>query len=181
MADLINSVPSWLLCIIVFSAKVLEISIQSVKTVMMVKKQRLIASMLGFSECMCWGLIISGIIVSLSRNFFLLIAYCCGYAVGMYLGSCIESKLALGTRALQIITGNKNLKIVKDYLHENNRGYTVLNGHGGTGAPNYCFVVVLPRKDVNKVTEDIKSITDNKCFVIASDVSKFTGGYGVKK
>ena len=70
-----------LVCLIVCAAKIVEISIQSLKTCMMVKGQRAKAAMLGFVECMIWGLVISTIIGTLGDNYLLLVFYCFGYAV----------------------------------------------------------------------------------------------------
>jgi uncharacterized protein YebE (UPF0316 family) len=82
-------------CLIVCLAKITEITIQSLKTCMMVKGQRLKAAGLGFVECAVWGLVISTIITTLGDNPLLLLFYCGGYATGLFLGSTIENKIAL--------------------------------------------------------------------------------------
>ena len=38
----------------------------------------------------------------------LLLFYCVGYATGLFLGSTIESKIALGTSNLQLIANDEN-------------------------------------------------------------------------
>jgi len=45
---------------------------------------------------------------------------------------------------------------------------------------NMIFIV-LPRRDMNKVLKEIRKECDNKVFVVASDVSKYAGGYGTMK
>ena len=45
-----------LFCLLICAAKVVEISIQSIKTVSMVKGQRTVASVLAFIECLIWPL-----------------------------------------------------------------------------------------------------------------------------
>ena len=59
-------------CLIVCFAKILEISVQSVKTVFMVKGQRIQAAFLGFLECVIWGLVIASIIDTLGDNYLML-------------------------------------------------------------------------------------------------------------
>ena len=165
---------------IVCCAKIVEITIQSLKTCMMVKGQRLKAAGFGFLECTIWGLVISTIIGTLGDNLFLLLFYCIGYATGLFLGSTIESKIALGTSNLELIANEENTKLVIDYLKENNRGYTVFDGHGSTDKMNMIFIV-LPRREMPKVLKEIRKICENKVFVVASDVSKYAGGYGMMK
>ena len=50
MSDFLASIPPIAVCLIVCLAKIVEISIQSLKTVMMVKGQRAKAAMLGFVD-----------------------------------------------------------------------------------------------------------------------------------
>lgn len=180
MSEFLASLPPVLVCLIICAAKIVEISIQSLKTCMMVKGQRLKAAGLGFIECAIWGLVISTIIGTLGDDLFLLLFYCIGYATGLFLGSTIEGKIALGTSNLELIANDDSTKKIVEYLKENGRGYTVLDGYGSTEKMNMIFIV-LPRRDMNKTLKDIRKICDNKVFVVASDVSKYAGGYGMVK
>ena len=66
------------------------------------------------------------------------------------------------------------------YLKENNRGYTVFEGHGSTDKMNMIFIV-LPRREMPKALKEIRNACENKVFVVASEVSKYAGGYGMVK
>jgi uncharacterized protein YebE (UPF0316 family) len=147
---------------------------------MMVKGQRFKAACLGFVECTIWGLVISTIIGTLGDDLFLLLFYCVGYATGLFLGSTLESKIALGTSNLELIASDESTELITAYLKENGRGYTVFNGHGSTDKMNMIFVV-LPRKETPKVLKDIRKACNNKVFVAVSEVSKYAGGYGMIK
>ncbi len=180
MSDFLASIPDALVCLIVCCAKIVEISIQSLKTCMMVKGQRLKAAGLGFIECTIWGLVISTIIGTLGDDYFLLLFYCLGYATGLFLGSTIENKIALGTSNLELIAGDKSTEKITAYLKANNMGYTVFEGHGSTDKMNMIFIV-LPRKETPKALKEIRAACDNQVFVAVSEVSKYAGGYGVVK
>ena len=180
MSEFLASIPPILVCFIVCAAKIVEITIQSLKTCMMVKGQRLKAAGLGFVECTIWGLVISTIIGTLGDNIFLLAFYCVGYATGLFLGSTIENKIALGTSNLELIANDDSTEKITNYLKENNRGYTVFEGHGSTDKMNMIFIV-LPRRETPRVLKDIRKTCDNKVFVVASEVSKYAGGYGMLK
>lgn len=180
MSEFLASIPPAFVCILVCAAKILEITIQSLKTCMMVKGQRLKAAGLGLLECTIWGLVISTIIGTLGDNLLLLAFYCVGYATGLFLGSTLESKIALGTSNLELIANDESTALIIEYLKSNNRGYTVFDGHGSTDKMN-MILIILPRKDVTKVLKEIRALCDNKVFVVASDVSKYAGGYGMMK
>lgn len=180
MSEFLASIPPFAVCLIVCFAKIVEISIQSLKTCMMVKGQRLKAAALGFVECMIWGLVISTIISTLGDNYLLLVFYCAGYAIGLFLGSTIESKIAIGTSNLELIANDENTEKITAYLKENNRGYTVFSGHGSVDKMN-MIIIVLPRKEAGKMLKEIRKMCENKVFVVASEVSKYAGGYGMLK
>ena len=178
--DTIQSIHPILLYLLVCCAKIIEITIQSLKTCMMVKGQRLKAAGLGFVECTIWGLVISTLIGTLGDNVILLLFYCLGYATGLFLGSTIENKIALGTSNLELIASDKSTAKITAYLKERNKGFTVFEGHGSTEKMNMIFIV-LPRKETPKVLKEIRRVCNNQVFVVASEVSKYAGGYGLVK
>ncbi len=180
MSEFLASIHPIFVCLIICSAKIIEITIQSLKTCMMVKGQRLKAAGLGFVECAIWGLVISTIISTLGDNLLLLLFYCIGYATGLFLGSTIENKIALGTSNLELIASEDSTKKIVEYLKEKGMGYTVLDGYGSTDKMNMIFIV-LSRRDTPRVLKDIRRVCDNKVFVAVSEVSKYAGGYGLTK
>ncbi len=180
MSEFLASISPVAVCFIVCIAKIVEITIQSLKTCMMVKGQRLKAAGLGLIECTIWGLVISTIIGTLGDNLFLLAFYAVGYSTGLFLGSTIESKIALGTSNLQLIANDESTEKIIKYLKDREMGYTVFDGHGSTDKMNMIFIV-LPRRETPKALKDIRKECDNKVFVVASEVSKYAGGYGMVK
>lgn len=180
MSEFLSSIHPVAVCFIVCFAKIIEITIQSLKTCMMVKGERLKAAGLGLLECAIWGLVISTIIGTLGDNLILLLFYCVGYAVGLFLGSTLEGKIALGTSSLQLIANDENTEKIIEYLKENSRGYTVFEGQGSTDKMNMIFIV-LPRRDTTVVAKRIRKLCQNNVFVVVDDVNKHSGGYGMLK
>ena len=178
--NVLRNISPILVCLLVCAAKIVEITIQSLKTCMMVKGQRLKAAGLGFIECTIWGLVISTLIGTLGNDLLLLAFYCVGYATGLFLGSTIENKIALGTSNLELIANDKSTEKITEYLKEKNMGYTVFEGHGSKDKMNMIFIV-LSRRETPKTLKEIREICDNKVFVVASEVSKYAGGYGMVK
>ena len=171
---------TFLTCLAICGAKVTEISIQSIKTVCMVKGERKLAALLGFVECLVWGFVISSVISSLSSNVWLLLSYCVGYASGLFLGSIIESKIALGTSNIQIMVDEHHVVVVEDYLKSNGHGFTIIDGRGSK-ATMHLIIMVLARKDVKRTMREIRQMCDGDVFMVSSEISNFTGGYGIRK
>ena len=79
-----------------------------------------------------------------------------------------------------MIAGDDSTQKITAYLRENDRGYTVFEGHGSKDKMNMIFIV-LPRRETPAALRDIRKCCDNKVFVVASEVSKYAGGYGMVK
>ena len=180
MSEFLGSIHPVAVCFIVCAAKIIEITIQSLKTCMMVKGERLKAAGLGFIECTIWGLVISTIIGTLGDNLFLLAFYCLGYATGLFLGATLEGKIALGTSSLQLIANAENTAIIIEYLKDSSRGYTVFDGYGSKDRMS-MVMIVLPRRDAHSVLKEIRKLCNNNVFVVVDEVSKYAGGYGMVK
>lgn len=180
MTEFLNTLPAIAVCFIVCFAKIIEISVQSLKTVLMVKGQRVYASLLGFLEVLIWGLVISAVITTLGDDMWLLLFYCVGYSAGLYLGSKLEEKLALGTVSVQIIANPKHTETICKYLKEHGNGYTIFNGHGAQTEAN-LIIIVVQRKQAKKLLKAIRQLCNNEVFEMTSDISRFAGGYGVQK
>ena len=180
MSDILGSIHPAVVCLIVCAAKIVEITIQSLKTCMMVKGQRLKAAGLGLLECAIWGLVISTIIGTLGDNLLLLAFYCVGYATGLFLGSTLEGKIALGTSSLQLIANDDNTARIIEYLKASSRGYTIFGGQGSTDKMN-MILIVLPRRDAASTLKEIRGMCNNNVFVVVNEISKYAGGYGMVK
>ena len=118
MSEFLASLHPIVVCMLVFCSKVAEISVSSIKTTMMVKGQKVQAALLAFLECMIWGLVVSTIISTLGDNLLLLFFYCAGYALGLFVGSTIEGKIALGTTNITLVANQKNTEKIKKNKRE---------------------------------------------------------------
>ena len=74
----------------------------------------------------------------------------------------------------------KNTAKIIEYLHENSRGYTLFEGQGSKEKMD-MILIVLPRRDALPTLKSIRKICQNNVFVVASEVSKYAGGYGMVK
>lgn len=161
-------------------AKTAEIVLQSLNASLIAKGKRRAAVPSIIAECTLWGLVIYSLWAVIGENGWLMIAYCFGYGAGMLLGSVIESRIAVGTSSIQMIANRDYIDTVKSFLTHKQLGFTILSGCGARDE-SYVIIVILPRKDVKKTIAEIEKLCNNKIFIVASEVSQFTGGYSVKQ
>jgi uncharacterized protein YebE (UPF0316 family) len=179
MLEIFKSAPTIVFCLIICVCKIIEVGLSSLKSILMVKGQRFLATGLALIECLVWGFVIAGTIKDLSSNYYWLAAYCAGYTLGWFIGSTIESKLALGTTNVQFIVTSEDLPKIETYLAEHELGYIVTDCRGKNG-PHHKVDVVLARKRAAKIRKGITKLCESTIFVTNYDVPYARGGYGVR-
>ena len=91
-----------LLPLLIFCARIIDVSIGTLRIIFVSKGKRNIAPLLGFFEVLVWILAISEIMQNLN-NWVCYVAYAAGFAAGNYVGMIIEEKLAIGILIIRII------------------------------------------------------------------------------
>jgi uncharacterized protein YebE (UPF0316 family) len=159
-SDLIN----WLLIpLAIFFARILDVSLGTLRIVFLSRGKRNIAPILGFFEVLIWILAISQIMRNLG-NAASYIAYAAGFAAGNYIGLIIEERLAIGLVAIRIFVIHGADVIVKK-VHEVGYGVTKLCGEGSEGAVDIVYSIVQ-RKDLKKIKGIIDEVNPRAFFIV---------------
>lgn len=87
--------------LLIFIAKILDVSMGTVRILLIAKSKRRTASILSFFEMFIWIMAISHIMKNLD-NLTCCIAYAFGYAAGVYIGMVVEEKFSDGSFILKL-------------------------------------------------------------------------------
>lgn len=153
-----------LLPLLIFLARISDVTIGTIRIVMVAKGQKIIAPILGFFEVLIWLLAISKIIQNLD-NWVCYVAYGAGFATGNYIGMIIEEKLAVGIIQLQIITRVDAHKLIEK-LKADGYGITHQEAHGAVEEVSIIYSIVK-RTDLPHVVDIIRTYNPNAFYSIA--------------
>jgi len=153
----------FILPFLIFSARIIDQSIGTVRIVMISKGQKFWAPLLGFFEVLVWLLAISRIFENLD-NWVCYFAYAAGFATGNYIGLKIEEKLAMGIIKIQIIT-RKPADILIEKLLAAGYGITHQDAQGGTEKVSIIYSIIK-RTELPKMAEQIKTYNPNAFYSI---------------
>jgi uncharacterized protein YebE (UPF0316 family) len=159
--------------LIIFFARIVDVSMGTIRMILLVKGQRRIAALIGFFEVMIYLIVLGKVVGNINRPL-LIIAYGLGYASGNFVGSKLEEKLSIGRLLVQIIVKEISCGIV-DALRAAGFGVTIFEGEGMDGS-SYMLNVITERKKVNQLKE-IVSKQHCGAFVTTMDVRSSLGGY----
>jgi uncharacterized protein YebE (UPF0316 family) len=164
--------------IIIFFAKIVEVSISTVRIMFVAKGERAKAAIIAFFEILIWIVIVSSVLSNLSEDPVKAVVYAAAFAIGNYLGVFIEGKLALGLSSIQVITKEGTGSEVAKLLRDNNFGVTIIKGEGKETARE-ILLVHLKRKRIKEAMDLVNSQLEN-AVIIVNEVKALRGGY-IKK
>ncbi|SCZ06939.1 DUF2179 domain-containing protein [Alkaliphilus peptidifermentans] len=157
----------------IFVARVTDVSMATIRMIMVVKGRRIQAAIIGFFEIIIYILAI-GKVLSEINNPINLLVYATGFATGNYLGVYLEEKMALGSITVQVISEHEVMKLVEKLRNEG-FGVTVIEGYGRQGI-RHLLNITLQRKNLSKL-HNIIDQHDDHAFVTVMDARSIRGGY----
>lgn len=157
---------------LIFLSRIVDVSIGTIRIVMLSKGQKILAPVLGFFEVLIWLIAISKIFENLD-NWVCYVAYAAGFAAGNFIGLKIEERLAVGIVRIQIVTRKEATSLIS-VLKESGYGITHLQARGA--AENVSIIyTVLKRTDVPLVENIIRQFNPN-AFYSVEDVKYVNKG-----
>jgi uncharacterized protein YebE (UPF0316 family) len=144
-------------------ARIVDVSIGTLRIIFVAKGLRLWAPILGFFEVSIWLAAISQVMANINSitNFF---AYAIGFSLGNYLGMFIENKLALGHVVVRIITKRDATRLIAK-LRRSDYNVTVADAEGNMGEVSVIFTVIK-RSRVTKIVRLIKHYNPRAVYSI---------------
>jgi uncharacterized protein YebE (UPF0316 family) len=165
MFDFLDTYP-WLLPVIIFFARIMDVSLGTLRIIFVSKGEKYIAPVIGFFEVLIWIVVISEIFAR-ANDMIAYVSYAAGYATGNFVGILIEQKIAFGILLLRVFT-RKNGKELVSLLSKEGFGATTIKGEGSKDKIDIVETVV-ERSSMKKV-EKIITGYDPDVFYVAEDV-----------
>ncbi|MBM7615165.1 DUF2179 domain-containing protein [Alkaliphilus hydrothermalis] len=157
----------------IFFARLTDVSMATIRMIMVVRGRRKQAALIGFFEIIIYILAIGKVLEGLN-NPINIIVYALGFATGNYMGVFLEEKMALGNIIVQVITEHDVMKLVET-LRDEGFGVTVFEGYGRRGI-RHLINVTLTRKNLPKLY-DVIDKHDKNAFITVMDARSIRGGY----
>lgn len=150
---------------LIFLSRIIDVSMGTLRIILVAKGHKVIAPVLGFFEVLIWLLAIGQVMQNL-HNMVCFIAYAGGFAAGNYVGMKLEEKLALGMYGIRIFLPKMySLEKLKKKLTEAGFGVTIIKGYGAKEEMSILYSI-FKRKDGPKIAEIIENTNKNIFYTI---------------
>ena len=164
------------LCLKIFFARILDVSLGTVRTLFTVKGKRKIASLIGFVEIMVWFLVVRTAFNSNEAGILLAVFYAGGYAAGTYIGSIIADRVIKGTVTVQVVTSSRD-DSVTEAIRSAGYALTVVNVNASEyGAEKYMFFAEISSTSLTDFKSLVYSL-DPKAFITVQETKYVYNGF----
>lgn len=165
-----------ILCITIFFVRIIDTSLATVRTVLVVKDKTTLAFITAFFEVFVWFLIVREALNTEAGNALMIaISYSAGYATGVWVGMKITDKYITSNVSVNIVVQEK--KEIVSTLIENNFAVSVSRVKGKDLISNkYMIFVATTNKKLDLLKKIVTEI-DPKAFIVVSENKMVVGGY----
>ncbi len=166
---------AWVLYLLIFVVKVFEVSLQTLRIVLITKEQRVMGSIIGFVEVIVWVIVVSAVLQDITQDPLKIVAYAFGFSVGNYVGSVLEGFFAIGNASVEVIAHKRDGLRLANQLRQCGLAVTSVNAHGMSDDREILFMHV-PRKRIKKIVEMVRSL-ERDVVITVHDIKPIYGGY----
>jgi uncharacterized protein YebE (UPF0316 family) len=158
---------------LIFGMRVVDVSLATVRTLMVMRGRKLPAWILGFFQALVFVVVIQAILSDIS-NWLNVVGYAAGFATGSVVGMLIEGRLAIGYTHLTIVSSRQGPAILEG-LRQKGFGVTEIPARGRDGMVTMLSCSVLRRhgKQVHSLVQQV----DPDAFITAVEMRLLQHGF----
>ncbi len=169
----------FILCFLIFFARIIDVSLGTIRTVIVVKGKNFLGSILGFIEVTVWFLVVEKALTSANSNVFVIISYSLGFAVGTYVGGIISKKFINTKYEVQVIT-DYNVQKMITMIRNANYALSILKLEG-KNKNKYMLFIEVDSKHFSLLNRIIKSVDEHAFIVVNETMFVHNGYFGLNK
>lgn len=149
----------------IFFARIVDVSLGTLRIIFVTKGMRHIAPFVGFFEVFVWIIAISRIMQNLD-NWFCYVAYAAGFATGNFVGMLLEEKLAIGHEMIRVITRKDASDLINE-LRSRGHGVTSVKAEGIEGEVAVIYIIAK-RSMIAEVLQLINRFNPRALYTVES-------------
>lgn len=144
MISILEFIPAAYVPLFIFLARILDVSLGTLRIIFVSKGLRFKATILGFIEVLIWIVIVAQLFQNLD-NWINYVAYAGGFAAGTYIGMYFEERMKMGVQIFRIILGQDS-DLLAEKLTAANFRVTEIDGEGKYGPVKILFTIARRKR-----------------------------------
>lgn len=157
-----------LTCLKIFFARILDVSLNTIRTTFVLRGKTLIVAIIAFLEITIWFLV-ARTALNTELNLLIVLSYSGGYTMGTIIGTIITNRFIRTNIEIFVISSQiRSVKKIKD----NDFGVTILNKDKN----RIIFIINTTKKRLEELTSLISEL-DDRAFITVKENRTIINGY----
>ncbi|MCU0592960.1 MAG: DUF5698 domain-containing protein [Desulfobacterales bacterium] len=158
--------------ILIFLARICDVSLGTVRTIVTVQGRGVVAFFLAIFEILIWITVISTVVQKVASQPILALFYALGFATGNLVGIAVERKIALGFMILRVFTRTAG-RALTERLRNLGQPVTVFQGEGMRGPVDELYIACR-RRDLRRILSIVNEEDPESFYIteMARDVCR---------
>ena len=162
-------------CLTIFLARIVDVSISTFRTLLMVRKKSFVIPILAFFEVFVWFIAARKALNTKIDSLLIPICYSLGYATGTFIGGYLSRLLMKDINSIEVITFKNNYKLI-DALRDKGYAVSVIELKDNLEEDKDMLRIDVKSTKTNEVTKFIKK-HDKDAFIVVKDTKYVYNGY----
>lgn len=162
-------------CLEIFFARIIDVSISTFRTMMMVRRKSFLVPILAFIEVFIWFIAARKALSTEINSIMIPICYSLGYATGTYIGGFLSRRFIKNVNSIEVTTKRNNYKLI-DTLRSNGLAVSVIALKDSYKDKKDLLIIDVKARITNETVELIKSL-DKDAFIVVKDTKIVHNGY----
>lgn len=164
------------LCLKIFFTRILDVSLGTFRTIVLIKGKNILAGFIGFFEVFVWFVIVQEALNNTNNSLWIAVFYSLGFAAGTIIGAYATNYFIRTPITMQIITNKDNLA---DFLRERGFGVSTTYVRGRDGIRNMLILETLDNR-YKELLNLVRSV-DDKAFIVVDEKKYVHNGFILRK
>lgn len=163
------------MCIIIFFARVIDVSLATFVTVLTIKGKRALATIIGFIDVLIWFLVVKEALNTDIKSIWIAFSYAGGYALGTFIGTTLSNKLIDGKISAQVIINSDSINEVEK-IRKAGFAVSQIDCTGKDNAKKLMLFIELDKKHLDDLKDIINKI-DKDAFMVINETKYVLNGF----
>lgn len=167
------------LCLKIFFARIIDVTLATLRTVYSVKGKTLLAGIIGFIEATIWFIVVKEALNTDIESIFIVISYAGGFSAGSVLGTLVSKKFVNSLIKVEVITTNATTENIEK-IRKEGFGVSVIDTIDNiSDGDSKMLIITLNSRHLEELKKVIKEI-DSHAFVVVNESKIVQNGF-IKK
>lgn len=165
-----------LMCLKIFLARIIDVTLGTVRTVLVVRGRKNTAALIAFFEVLIWFLVAREALTTDIKSILIPICYAAGYATGTFIGGYISNNLVEGLIGVQVTTKTSDVKKMIKEIRDAGFGVSVVDlKNPQDNEKKTMLMIQLNKSKLKKLTHIIRT-NDKDAFVVINETKYVQNG-----